>query len=148
MIKMTEKNKQSAKSMIAMICDNFGFTPETIKKKTRQADYVYCRQMICHILKDLLKTDVSLKFIANELAIDHSTVIYSIGEAKNRLETDKNFIENYSEIYCKCNLYLNGIVNVEYLSIMEVKILLKELVNSGLSDEELRYRLAGIAEKL
>ena len=31
---------------------------------------------------------------------------------------------------------------------MEVKILLKELVNSGLSDEELRYRLAGIAEKM
>ena len=148
MIKMTEKNKQSAKSMIAMICDNFGFTPETIKKKTRQADYVYCRQMICHILKDLLKTDVSLKFIANELAIDHSTVIYSIGEAKNRLETDKDFIENYSEIFCKCKLYLNGIVNVEKLSILDVKILLKELVNSGLSDEELRYRLAGIAEKL
>ena len=145
---MTEKNKQSAKSMIAMICDNFGFTPETIKKKTRQADYVYCRQMICHILKDLLKTGVSLKFIANELAIDHSTVIYSIGEANNRLYSDKNFSENYSEIFCKCNLYLNGIENVEYLSILEVKILLKELVNSGLSDEELRYRLAGIAEKL
>ena len=104
---MTEKNKKIAKDMIAMICDNFGFTPETIKKKTRQADYVYCRQMICHILKDLLKTGVSLKFIAHELAIDHSTVIYSIGEANNRLYSDKDFSENYSEIYCKCNLYIN-----------------------------------------
>jgi len=148
MIKMTEKNKQSAKSMIAMICDNFGFTPETIKKKTRQADYVYCRQMICHILKDLLKTGVSLKFIANELAIDHSTVIYSIGEAKNRLYYDKYFIENCAEMYCKCKLYLNGFEKTERLSITDVKILLKELVNSGLSDDELRYRLAGIAEKL
>ena len=104
--------------------------------------------MICHILKDLLKTGVSLKFIANELAIDHSTVIYSIGEAKNRLYYDKYFIENCAEMYCKCKLYLNGFEKTERLSITDVKILLKELVNSGLSDDELRYRLAGIAEKL
>ena len=56
-------------------------------------------------IKGFAQNRRSLKFIANELAIDHSTVIYSIGEANNRLYSDKEFSENYSEIFCKCKLY-------------------------------------------
>lgn len=68
--------------------EHYGIAEEQIKCKTRKKELVYIRQIMCYWLKEYYEDHITLKRIGYELNRDHTTVIHSIEQYQNRLDTD------------------------------------------------------------
>lgn len=83
----------SPDDVIQTFCAIWGILPEKLKRKNRKADYVTMRQIVSMRLK-MMK--FSLTDIGRRLgARDHTTIIYALQSAKNRLETEDGLFMYY-----------------------------------------------------
>lgn len=81
--------------VIAAVSKATGVSEWHIKSKVRKAEVAAARQIVMHIARSNRK--ITFTAIGNILRRDHSTVMYSVQEAENRLETDKNFKRLYEK---------------------------------------------------
>lgn len=68
--------------------------------KSQRADMVEVRQMVALLLREI--TPYTLHRIAKIIGRDHSTVVWAIKTAKNRIRFEKGFREKYSKIKNLC----------------------------------------------
>lgn len=83
------------KAIIATV-EVTGISEKSIKSKTRRAEVTAARQILMHIARKHRK--VSYQLLGDIFNRDHSTVIYSVREAENRLQNDKTFRQLYSRV--------------------------------------------------
>ena len=74
--------------IIDLICLGQGFIPSDLCIKSRNAEVVYCRQLIMYFAR---KNNVgTLSFISGKFYMDHSTVCYSMKVIMNWFDTDRD----------------------------------------------------------
>ena len=81
------------KIVINQIEAEIGVPFSVIKSTRRTHEVVIARQILCHIFRTVFK--LSFKTIGRMLNRDHSTIIYSVNEAENRILYDREFKELY-----------------------------------------------------
>lgn len=88
-----EEGQMDVDDIIRVFCAVWGVLPEKVIRKNRKADYVAMRQIIAMRLK-MMK--FSLKEIGRRLGTrDHTTIIYSLQSAKDRLGTEDELFMYY-----------------------------------------------------
>lgn len=87
------------KKAITATVEVAGISEKSIKSKTRRAEVTAARQILMHIARKHRK--VSYQLLGEIFNRDHSTVMYSVREAENRLHTDKPFRQLYDRVTCK-----------------------------------------------
>ena len=93
---------ETVDKIISFIAKTFGITEEDIKSEKRQKNVKKARQVAMYVIKEV--TDLNLKDIGNQFGKNHSTVIYSIDQVKQTMETDpevrmvaKNAIDEFKK---------------------------------------------------
>ena len=86
-----------AKTIIETVCSYYKVDPKDLKSKSRVAHIAYGRQVAVYFLKK--HTPLSLQAIGNELGgKNHSTVLHSLNEVKNKMKGNDKFIKELKEI--------------------------------------------------
>lgn len=102
LFKVNQQTESITRDIIKQCCFECGTTEEEILQRTRVEHVCHCRQLICHILKRLFQKNITTNFIGNRLNINYATVLHSIKQIQNRLDTDANYRKKYNEIYLQC----------------------------------------------
>ncbi len=76
-------------SIEKLICSHYSQDIEMLRTVKRQREYVECRQVIMFFLKNF--SGMSLMQIGRRFNRDHTTVIHSVQEVYNRIETNDHF---------------------------------------------------------
>lgn len=99
-VKYRIETAQLIESIKMAISATSGMTWEKISIKSRKRELVECRQLFCKIIRDIKKNELSLSQIGAEIRddFDHSTVIHSISQMENMIETDEGFRKRYERI--------------------------------------------------
>jgi chromosomal replication initiator protein len=95
-----ELSEISAEKVFAAIEIVTGYTKESLISKlsgARKRELVEARQIFCHILRE--HTDMSLDSIGQLIKRDHATVLYSLKNVSNLIETDKEFRNKYAYVH-------------------------------------------------
>ena len=106
-----------------------GTTEEEIIQPTRVEHICHCRQLICHIAKRLFQKSITSTYLAIRLNIDHVTVLHSIKQVQNRLDTDADYRKKYNEIYLQCKYLHDSFDGIEKLDFDGVKSVLSIIVH-------------------
>lgn len=80
--------------------EQFGLPLSSYMGRSRDMEQVAVRQMVCLFLRET--TPYSLNQIAKVIRRDHATVLYSARAAKDRLQYEKTFRENYNNFKNSC----------------------------------------------
>lgn len=99
--------------------EHYGLTEAQIKCKIRKQEIVYVRQIMSYWLKEYYGRKISLKLIGQEIHQDHTTVIHSIKEYRDRLDTDANLPFDKDDTGTKLDYTIvnNKIQNLCYLEL-------------------------------
>ena len=128
LFRVNQQTEAITRDIIKQCCLACGTTEEEIIQPTRIEHICHCRQLICHISKRLLKKSITSTYLASRLNIDHSTVLHSIKQIQNRLDTDANYRKKYNEIYLQCKYLHNSLDGIEKLDFDGVKSVLSVIV--------------------
>lgn len=128
LFRVNQKTETITRDIIKQCCFACGTTEEEILQQTRKEHICHCRQLICHISKRLLKKEITSPYLANRLNIDHSTVLHSIKQIQNRLNTDADYRNKYNEIYLQCKYIHDSFEDVDKLDFEGVKSILSVIV--------------------
>jgi chromosomal replication initiator protein len=72
-----------------VVCEHFNVTPEDIKSKKRNSEYVLPRQIIMYLIRTM--TDSSLQTVADILGKkDHTTIIHGVDKIAEKVQTDED----------------------------------------------------------
>jgi len=95
-IKKEPKKYLSLQQVMQIVCSKMKIHSDYLNMKSREKTIVLPRQMAHYIASKKTKNTLSeIGFYFG--GVDHSTVLYSIKNIKNQLETDKQFRELYQE---------------------------------------------------
>ena len=83
-------------AILDYVCLETNISKNDILSTNHQRSIVEARQVFCYLAKK--NTEYSLTDIGRFINRNHATVIYSIRTVDNLLETDKIFINTYSQI--------------------------------------------------
>lgn len=83
------------------VCSLYKITMKDIRSKNRQRIYVEPRHIICYLLKKLLKDNITLVAIGEEINKPHDVVLASINKIKAWIETNKEFKEKINSLELK-----------------------------------------------
>lgn len=83
-----------------VICQLYHRPLEYYFDKSREADKVEVRQMVCLFLRE--NTPYTLHKIAHIVNRDHSTVVWSVKTARDRVQMERPFRENYETFKNSC----------------------------------------------
>jgi len=81
-----------------VVCDYYEMPYTIFYKRNRERMNVKVRQVSCYFMQKLLPK-VTLKYIGEQIAYNHATVIHSIKTMNNIIDTDRDFKREISEIY-------------------------------------------------
>ena len=84
------------KAIDLALCQLYHRPLEYYLDKSREADRVEIRQMVCLYLRE--NTNYSYPKIARLVNRDHATVIWSVNTAKDRIAFERSFRENYETL--------------------------------------------------
>ena len=128
LFRVNQQTEAITRDIIKQCCFACGTTEEEILQQTRIEHICHCRQLICHIAKRLFQKNITTNFIGYRLNIDHSTVLHSIKQIQNRLDTDSDYRKKYNEIYLQCKYLHDSFEDVEKLDFDGVKSVLSVIV--------------------
>lgn len=128
LFRVNQKTETITRDIIKQCCFACGTTEEEILQQTRVEHICHCRQLICHILKRLFQKNITTNFIGYRLNIDHATVLHSIKQIQNRLDTDADYRKKYNEIYLQCKYIHVSIEDIDKLDFEGVKSILSVIV--------------------
>ena len=128
LFRVNQQTEAITRDIIKQCCLACGTTEAEIIQPTRIEHICHCRQLICHISKRLLKKSITSTYLASRLNIDHSTVLHSIKQIQNRLDTDANYRKKYNEIYLQCKYLHDSFDGIEKLDFDGVKSVLSVIV--------------------
>ena len=128
LFKVDQQTETITRDIIKQCCLACGTTEEEILQQTRVENVCHCRQLICHILKRLFQKNITTNFIGYRLKIDHSTVLHSIKQIQNRLDTDQEYRKIYNDIYSQCKYLHDSFEDVDKLDSDGVKSILSVIV--------------------
>lgn len=95
----TEQRKiEILNSVKKAVCEVKGIIEEEFPFKSNKRIYVESRQLFCLIAKS---KGISIRNIAKSINRHHSTVLYSIIQANNKIETEVISYENYLAVMKK-----------------------------------------------
>lgn len=87
----------SPSDIIIKGCDYFGLTKKQLIEKNRKRELVNARHMIIHLL--CKNTIYKLSYIAKLMGFaDHSTIIHSRDKARDLIEVDTAYRNEYEEL--------------------------------------------------
>ncbi len=90
------RNKIMHHPITNTILRHYKISMEELRSKSRKADLVEARQVICYFLYQRL--DISLAKIGAIILRDHSTVLHSVKKVQEYIETYKHFRERLEKI--------------------------------------------------
>lgn len=82
------------------LCQLYRRPLEYYLDKSREAERVEVRQMVCLFLRE--NTPYTLHKIARIVNRDHSTVVWSVKTARDRVQVERPFRENYETFKNSC----------------------------------------------
>ena len=83
--------------IINEVSRTFNVSPADIKSKKKSANISSARQVAIYVIREV--TQMPMKAIGVELGgRDHSTIVYSLGEVKQKLEHNQKFAETIEDI--------------------------------------------------
>ncbi len=91
--------------IIQIILRHYKISMEELRLKSRKAEVVEARQVLCHFLYQRL--DISLAKIGAIILRDHATVLYSIRKVQEYSEVNKHFRKRLWEIEEEINQITN-----------------------------------------
>jgi chromosomal replication initiator protein len=84
-----QKRELTPSLIVDVVCEHFNVTPEDIKSKKRNSEYVLPRQIIMYLIRTM--TDSSLQTVADILGKkDHTTIIHGVDKIAEKVQTDKD----------------------------------------------------------
>ena len=128
LFKVNQKTESITNDIIKQCCFACVTTETEILQQTRVEHICHCRQLICHISKRLFKKSITSTYLANRLNIDHATVLHSIKQIQNRLDTDPEYRKIYNDIYSQCKYLHDSFEDVDKLDSDGVKSILSVIV--------------------
>ena len=83
--------------IISEVSRTFNVSPQDIKSKKKSADVSQARQVAIYVIREV--TQMPMKNIGEELGgRDHSTIVYSLNEMKNKLQKNQRLQETINDI--------------------------------------------------
>ena len=128
LFRVNQQTESITNDIIKQCCFACGTTEEEILQQTRIEHICHCRQLICHIAKRLFQKNITTNYIGYRLNIDHSTVLHSIKQIQNRLDTDPDYRKKYNYVYSQCKYLHDSFENVEKLDFEGVKSILSVIM--------------------
>ena len=129
LFRVNQQTESITRDIIKQCCLACGTTEDEIMQQTRIEHICHCRQLICHISKRLLKKEITSQYLAYRLNIDHSTVLHSIKQVQNRLDTDAaDYRKKYNYVYSQCKYLHDSFEDLEKLDFDGVKSILSVIV--------------------
>jgi chromosomal replication initiator protein len=84
-----QKRELTPSLIVDVVCEHFNVTPEDIKSKKRNSEYVLPRQIIMYLIRTM--TDSSLQTVADILGKkDHTTIIHGVDKIAEKVQTDED----------------------------------------------------------
>jgi len=74
-----------------MLCNYFGYEPDSVRQKTRKREIVVMRQIFYYFAKQHMNRRISLSEMGGYLKQDHTTVLHAHKTIQNLIDTDKSF---------------------------------------------------------
>ncbi len=100
-ISNTNFEKTNFNNILDIVAAYYNISTSDLLSNKRKKQYVFPRQVTMYILKDLY--DLTYKKIGQIFnGRDHSTVLYSIGQITNDIETDKDKKNDVEKLLIKC----------------------------------------------
>jgi len=94
-------DKTNYNNILDIVSNYYNINTTDLLSKKRQKKYVFARQVSMYILKDIY--DLTFKRIGQIFnGRDHSTVIYSIEQICNYIQTDKTVKDDVDKLLIKC----------------------------------------------
>jgi chromosomal replication initiator protein len=94
-------DKTNYTNILDIVSNYYNINTTDLLSKKRQKKYVFARQVGMYIIKDLF--DPTYKKIGQIFnGRDHSTVIYSIEQISNYIQTDENIKNDIEKLLIKC----------------------------------------------
>lgn len=87
-----EEKKLRGESIATAICDAFGYRLNEITQHDRKREKSDLRHMICRVLTDM---ELTSAMIGSIIKRDHSTVLASLREFENQIQTNQAFAKRY-----------------------------------------------------
>ena len=129
LFRVNQQTEAITRDILKQCCFACGTTEEEIIQPTRVEHICHCRQLICHIAKRLFQKSITSTYLASRLNIDHATVLHSIKQVQNRLDTDADYRKKYNEIYLQCKyLHCTSFDSTDKLDFDGVKSVLNVIV--------------------
>ena len=147
LFKVNQQTESITRDIIKQCCFECGTTEEEILQQTRVEHVCHCRQLICHILKRLFQKNITTNFIGSRLNIDHATVLHSIKQIQNRLDTDATYRSKYNEIYLQCKYLHVSFEDADKLDYEGVKSILSVIVQND-NIESIKSALKTVLSKM
>lgn len=74
------------------VCNHFVITIDQINGRSRKGDIPLVRHTLCYICREIMDRGIPLEYIGEKIGgRDHSTVLHSIRQCRNMMDTNKIF---------------------------------------------------------
>jgi hypothetical protein len=83
------KRMDTARGVLAIICEKEALTSDTITSEIRFASVVEARHLFCYLMRK--HTSYTTPEIGSFINRDHTSVLYACKSISNRIDTDKSF---------------------------------------------------------